>query len=575
MKKNSHDSALSFFPSLTTQIDQKILLYFSNAFSLFEGVYLKKKVFVIELNYLTVEMVKKINNVSQFQNNTLKYIPDDKNLVRIGYFYNINESLFTIIYEKGNMTPWILPKDSSTLQRYQYFYSLLTIVSSFHNKGYSLGLIHPGLIFFDESIKMYTLDNMFYAIIPLIDKKENIQLMSYFGYFQSNIYEQIISSYESNNTNDSLFLKTDIIMLCVIFKFLFSKKSYDAILCECEVYMNTQNSRFHIENEPGLTQFFDDMATNDYNKISTIKQMIQTFSQIFTKETQKANPNLAAFACIKCGIKHNTYSTFHKCEEKKGKKKRDLKTKEQLDSLDEQIGNMPHLKTVSLYNQYSQKEDLLYKEIELLQNDIVILISNEEKKFNIIMDYAQNMFKEIEKEKRRVLNDKIKQFEEIIQKLTDDFVAKIKKARNISIMSYKMSKKRDSVIQLESESLYSYITTLDNQKKELKDSEKEYEEFVKNSQKIFGHPNYEAKLEDLMNKIKEEYMRFINVTIDYLYEFQEKIEENNEVLKKDLEMYNKMKSKQEKYENKKAQEAKEKEEAKELEELGDLLKKEN
>ena len=512
------DSVLEYFAernSTNYKIIDKNFLVSNNCFSLYEGASKDpseknqkiKKVFIIELYYVDKENLNNQQNKKQFEFSTKNVLEvNDNCLKRIGFDYNEEKNIFSIVYEKESKEYINLKNKTcnSRLLTLYYFLSLLKTVKTFHiNYNISFGLIHPDLLFLDSaSHQLYTVDNIFFGIVQLVNKTKNIDILNYYGYLKLDKLDSICNSYPIQNkvlNIPQLHYKCDIILLCILLKWLFSKKTYDYELFDLFQQINNESEiNYAIENDKKLSNIIKDTLNYEngfiFEKIKDVSYLITKIEGMVNKELKddKLNVNMP-FVCLNCGMKLLKNHMCKSLEMKENKNNEKI-----IKELIEKVNNIPVIQAtqLNLYEKIEEIDSNLFIKINKVNQDILLYIKKEETKFNEIINYINDLLLKTKAVKIEKINEECE---------------KTKKILNETIIVFENINKTDKLKDISEKNLQNIL-------EKVRIAFESFQDFVLNSQKSLNHFNFDEKLNDIIIEMKNEYLSFID-SINKHYSF--------------------------------------------------------
>lgn len=496
--------------NMNYKIVDKTLLSYSNCFLLYEGTIKSvldnsnnktKKVFIVEINYIDKSTLNNLNNKKQFEY-SIKIsdeFSEEKCLKRIGFEYNEEENSFLIIYDKENKEYFdFKSRAHSRMLKLYYFMALGKQIRNFHNVfNISMGLIHPELLFIDTATKqLFTVDNIFYGIVQLVNKEMNFDILSYYGYLQINKIGAIADSYPSQNKGvmkQQIHFKCDVIILTLILMYLFGTKTYDTELYEFNQTVNSGTKlKIEIDDEDSITSIINDtLGTKNLfetEKVKDINFIMTKIEIMLSRELKEEKLNIHSnYVCLNCGLK---MTKNHMCETSQIKT---TQKDEKLSLLYDKIENIPKIQVIPL-KRYQKIEDIdegIFSKIKRANDEIILFIKKEEKKFNNLILYVNELLLKTKNSKIEALNVECEKTRQKLKNILDLFEQLSQEKSDISVISKYEKELADLLIGVNK--VY-----------------EDFKNFVSSYQRTLSHFNFDEKISDLLKEVQKEYLTFIS-----------------------------------------------------------------
>ena len=542
--KYKYDPTLEYFidkNSSSYQIIDKVVIKHTNAFILYEGIIKDltessnvnniKKVFIIELPYISINLLSNQNSKQLFENIMNIPIPSTHCLKRIGFSFDPNANSFSIVYDKENKEHFTHlfkaeTKTITTLYKLHYFYSLCKVVNSFHTNhkhNIPLSLIHSDLLFLDTKTKqLYTVDSIFYAIVQLLIQEPFLykDILVYYGYIHfpssiDNISKYYKSDSKYDNINMNIFLN-DIVLLCVVLIQIFLPKSdFDDLLNECVCAFNLKTQPLFITNMNNkvIALMVNDILklnTFDISKIGNINDLISRIESLIKSNTNAGEKTkLNNFVCLYCGAE---MTKKHDCDDDDfndfGDENKNEENIEMIyKQISETIESIPQIQELNIKNTLDKINTIdtsIFKQVGIANESILKFIKSQEQKYNELIVYINNLLLRMKNIKVDGLNAHVEEFKNELNK-ANEMLKEVYDEDN-----------QDTSRKEEFDVIKSKLEQCENN---MKKSFEEFTSFVSNSQKIQGRFNFDTKLEDLMNELKTLFNEFINKIKSYYQDY--------------------------------------------------------
>ena len=574
--KYKYDPILEYFIDKNCssyQILDKVVIKHTNAFILYEGIIKDltessnvnniKKVFIIELPYISINLLSNQNAKQIFENIMNIPIPSTHCLKRLGFSFNPNTNSFTIVYDKDNKEHFTHlfkaeTKTITTLYKLHYFYSLCKVVNSFHTNhkhNMPLSLIHSDLLFLDSKTKqLYTIDYMFYAIVQLLIQEPFIykDILSYYGYihYPSSI-DSITKYYKSDNKYDNINMTiflNDIVLLCIVLVQVFLPKSdFDDLLNECVCAFNLKTPPLFISNMKNkvIALIVNDILklnTFDISKVGNINDLISRIESVIKSNTNAGEKTkLNNFVCLYCGAE---MTKKHDCDDDDyndfGNENKNEQNIEMIyKQISETIESIPQIQEMNIDNTLDKINTIdtsIFKQVGIANESILKFIKNQEQKYNELIVYINNLLLRMKNIKVDGLNAHVEKFKEELKKANE----MLKEVYDEDNQDTSRKEEFDEV-----------KLKLEECENNMKKSFEEFTSFVNNSQKIQGRFNFDTKLEDLMNELKSLFSEFINKIKSYYKDYALEISKYQNSLDEYIDQFDKCGGMKDDNENKK------------------------
>jgi hypothetical protein len=435
------------------RIKNKLQIYTCNVFKIFEAEYQEDDnstnmipIYGVKLKFLDND-AKIENIVKNIENNNDKISKLSHNgLDRLGYYYNHESNDLHLFYMKHKYKIFEINIFLESLWNKQYklnklhlFNDLVKSVLECHENHTKVSLIHPNLIFYNKDVKFC--DILFDEIIETVDKIKYFNISKYFGFFDLDLIDQIKNNLMSDEELELLYLKTDVIQLCLILAMLFTTvttnrrekyvgTTFDEMLVELQNDFFTQAKEFKFINNIGdyeIKKFLKDNFTFNFTELPSIHQFAHKFKNIYNKELS----NIPCSDCKNVGTKHKKNVIYtchevvcdqclpnHKCSENVANKRNEKYETlvSQTNRLKEVAEKLPQTEKKHISKYFETCLNDVFWNIDDEQNKIQKLIKLQEDRINGITSYINILLNEKNEETSNGLIRRIEDYNTYLEK---------------------------------------------------------------------------------------------------------------------------------------------------------------
>ena len=533
------------------KVKSKFQLITNYLFELYSGIITNEEtdveVFMITFRIIDYD-VKIIENIKKYILNVEQKLKNNQKIFnfflnRLGFCKIHNRIHF--VYEKSNMQLLDfetlgenLNDKNKVVQKLFVFKSLVDNIKECHNNEIKLTLIHPNLIFIDQNNVIKMVDFIFPQLFKNYDFNSNLDIALYFGFFDLMKVNEII-----NELNDKkLGFKNDIILLCLILNFYFSKDtennstiSYCKLMYELEkdyILKNTQLlNLLKFNQNTEIKNFILQTLKTNYYEIKSMKEAETAYSEMLNiliksikcdgkdcKEEAK-NMKLVCFhlVCKKC-------LTSHKCSKlMEGKSEFDVQYNIYRNKIDElkSMANKITLPKQNFSKYFSKNIEPTFSKINEMHKKYEVFFNMNEQKLNNMIEVVENiLLKKKNTEHTRIVKFKDDLKDDLKKIVTDVQENLLKQNEKNKLDSSKIGELNESKLSKPEIKKSIYEGILD---KNVQNYDKlfetfdilnvlinKYENYLTAERDLKMHLNYNINIKYLLGKIYDKSAEFLN-----------------------------------------------------------------